>query len=211
MTRDEAVSFIKKILGHRTIGDSDIVDFMQLAQINLESGPLKPWFLRSELSSITTDVGAQRVRVPTDFIMEAEDAVLEYVPSDTDEEVVPLTKGFMDELNYLYRGSEAAAPEAYALDGEYFRLYPTPDAAYTIRMVYFQKDTVLDTNVENNWLKHVPLLLMGETGSLYAPSLSNKNAIATFNQWRQQGMLLLQAQDEERKHVNMHYQIGGKV
>lgn len=211
MTRDEAVALIKITLGFRTIGDSDIVLFMKLAQVTLENGPIKPWFLRSELASITTDVSAQRVRVPTDFIHEAEDAVLEYVPDDAEEEVVPLTKGFMDELNYTFRATDAGAPQAYALDGEYFRMYPLPDAAYTIRMVYYQKDTVLNTDVENKWLKYVPLLLIGEAGQLYAPALGNKNALATFKQWRSDGWLQLQAQNEERAHVNMRYQIGGVV
>lgn len=214
MTRDEGVQYIKDQMGFRTTLDSTIVRNMQLAQITLEKD-YKPWFLVSEDSYVNTEASEQRVPVPDDFLAETEQAVLRYVPADEDEPEVELTKDDYDVLRSNFRDEDTGLyvegpPEAYALMGEYFRIFPTPDDSYALRMVYYKKDDTLDTNIENKWLKEVPLLLLGMAGMLTARGpVRDQVATGVFGDWIAQGRALLLRHSEEREHAQRTYQMGG--
>src|SRR5690349_7714799 len=153
MTRDEGVAMIKQVLGFRTGLDSTIVSNMVYCQTRLEAGITRPQFLVSEDSFTTTTADEPRILLPTDFLAETEQAVLKYRP-DTwpDDPEVPLTKDLYDVLFNNYREAENGPPEAYSRLGNYFYIFPTPDDVYTIRMIYYKRDTVLTSNVENGWL-----------------------------------------------------------
>ena len=211
MTRDEGVALIKQHLSFRQSLDSEIVTNMKFAQIALESGPTKPWFLVSEDSFATLTVDDERLALPDDFLEETEDAVVKYRPDDwPDEEEVDLVKDQYDVLRKNFACEAPGAPKAYALLGNYFRFFPLPDEAYTIRMIYFKKDTVLTTNVENGWLKHVPLLLLGSAGLLIAGGpIRDKTAYDLFSGWVSAGKALLLSQNVSREMANMQMQIGG--
>jgi hypothetical protein len=215
MTRDDAVEIIQQQLGFRTDLSSTIVTNLQLAQTVLESGPTKPWFLISEDNYITTDVDEQRIVLPSDFLQETDQAVLRYVPDDlTASAEVDLKKDDYDALRKAYLDTdtgtiEEGAPEAYALLGEYFRIFPTPDDVYTLHMVYYKSDTVLDTDVTNGWLTHAPYLLIGKAGWQVAMALRDIGAAAAFKQMEQEGRLLLASQTYDREFSNRDMQIGG--
>lgn len=208
MTRDEAVSLIQQQLSFRTDQSTNVVTYLQLAQQTLEKSPALPWWLKSERSTIATTSGEQRIQVPSDFLREDDDSQLAYIPTSTDSDIVHLKKDSVAELEAMYQRT-TGAPEAYALDGMYFRIFPTPDAAYTIRMVYFKRDTVLTTNVENKWLQHLPYLLMGVAGGMMASALRDKTAQATFQGWAAEGYKLLLTENVARETANMDMQIGG--
>jgi hypothetical protein len=210
MTRDEAVAIVHQQLGFRSDQANNIVTYMQLAQQTLEKGRTLPWWLRSERSYIYTTANEQRVPIPSDFLREEEGNQLTYIPAATAEntDYVPLDKDFADHLEARYL-TLTGPPEAYALDGVYFRIFPTPDDAYQIRMVYAKRDTILTSNIENLWLKHLPYLLIGVAGGMMATSLRDKEAQATFRGWAQEGLGLMYAENDAREHTNMDYQIGG--
>ena len=199
MNRDLAVAAIRRQLGFRTDLASDITSELQIAQAELEKGPTKPWFLVSEDSYKRTTVGEQRLELPSDFLEEVEDGVLRYVPdtpadnSDESNEV-DLVKEDYDILRKNYLLNTGGPPEAYCLLGKYFRIFPTPNEAYLIRMIYFKKALTLDTNIENEWLEHVPLLLMGSAGLKIATALRDSGAASV---------------NESRMHTNRSYQVGG--
>jgi hypothetical protein len=209
MTRDEAVAMMKVQLGFRSDLDSTIITNLKLAQTLLEKEPTKPWFCISEESTLTTTADDQRVGFPTGFIEEVDRSKLYYVPADTTEEHVFLTKDDYDVLAAQYVGADAGAPEAYALLGNYFRIFPTPDDAYTLKITFVESQTVLTTNIENNWLLHAPLLLMGSAGVLTATALRDTHAMNTFSGWENKGRMLLYSENETRDHANRTYQIGG--
>lgn len=48
--------------------------------------------------------------------------------------------------------SEAGQPKFYALVGGQIRLYPTPDAAYTAKLIYWSKVPALGGVAPSNWL-----------------------------------------------------------
>lgn len=208
MTRNEAVALIQQQLGFRTDKSDEIVTNMKLAQQSLEKGKILPWWLKSERSYIYTTADEQRVPLPTDFLREAEDSQLVYVPEDTTEKLVFLDKDTTEQLEQFY-GIETGAPKAYSIDGVYFRIFPTPDDVYQIRMVYMKKDQVLDTNIENKWLLHLPYLIMGVTGTLIASALRDTTALSVFQGWARDGLAMMYTENEAREHTNMDYQIGG--
>lgn len=210
MTRDEAVAMIQQQLGFRTTLSTEIIAYMQLAQHQLEQLPTKPWFLRSEDAHIYTEPDEGRIPVPNDFLQEVEEDALWYIEDITDTEAVPtpLYKDDVDQLRVKLPGT--GIPEAYALDGNYFRLFPVPDDAYYIRMIYYKKGATLATNVENVWLKYAPKLLMGATGLDIAGATRDMTAMKVFDSWRAEGAAALASQDEARQHAGRNYQIGGE-
>lgn len=214
MTRDEAVSMIKRQLGFRSNQDANIVTCLKLAQTQLELQPIKPWFLVSEDSYKRTTTDEERLVLPTDFLEEVEDAVFKYVPDDatTLASEIDLVKDDYDVLRKNFHDTEAGAPQAYCLMGQYFRIFPVPDASYMIRMIYYKKDTVLDSNVENGWLKNVPMLLMGKAGQIISEGpLRDTQATAVFKSWEVQGTLALNGRNVSRDMANRRLQMGGPV
>lgn len=185
MLRDTAVERIKRRLIHRegSTLDSEIVDALQDAQGRLEDDGFLPWFLQTEVSSILTTADDERLIIPSDFIREVDEDALWYYNGSAESASdvwTPLPKDDIDNLRGAYPGE--GPPEGYALDGNYFRLFPTPDDAYTIKMIYFAHDTVLSTNIENKWLKYAPRWLMSEAGADIAYSIGMDKAGERFEQ-----------------------------
>ena len=137
MTRDEAVTRIQRTLGFTTANTTEIRDALQDSQVELERSAELPWFLLSEVASISTVKDEERILLPTDFLREWEDDALWYFNGTADldaDKWVPLTK---DDIQFLrgHRPSTGPPPEAYAIDGLYFRIFPTPDAVYTLKQI----------------------------------------------------------------------------
>lgn len=209
MLRDEAITLMQLQLGFRTDQVTNLITALKTAQIKLERDAIKPWFLLSDEVTFTTTADATfRSELPADFIMESEDHKLTYYPDDTELDPVSLKKIAFDWGKEYYKYSEGP-PEAYALAGNYFYIFPIPDDVYTIKWQYFAQDMVLDTNIENNWLKYISYYLMGEAGLLIATPLRNAAAIQQFTQWRTEGKIQLYRENEARAYANMPMQIGG--
>jgi hypothetical protein len=216
MTRDEAVSLIQTQLGFRTTGADQIITQLQLAQTILESGPTLPFFLVSEDAyAITTDA-EQRLLVPSDFLRETDEAVLRYVPDtiSSSNPEVDLDKGDYDDLRKLYQDTTTGTtkvghPEAYCILGNYFRIFPIPDDEYTLHMIYYQQDDLLTSNIENGWLLHAPLLMMGKAGKIIAGALRDTTAWGIFDAWEKEGARLLETKDVDRSYSNHNLQVGG--
>lgn len=211
MTRDEAIAQMKVILGFKTNLDDTLIAAMKWQQTELELSPTKPWFLLSEYSDYTTEAGEQRVALPTDFLLEYEEGCLSYRPATyPTEKEVDLEKGFLEELKRNYKDADAATPEAYALSGNYFLLFPTPADAYNLRMKYYKRAAVLNSNIENEWLMFAPGVLIGQAGAIVAAGLRDWKAKEQFDRIQQKATLLLENQNEARKHENLECQMGGR-
>lgn len=211
MTRSEAVALVKQVLGFQTNRDATIVTNMQLQQSKLELMPTKPWFLLSTPQDLTTTANVAYVAVPTDFLCDNDEGGMWYYDSTADAgyELTEMKKDDYDVLVENYRGSTTGIPEAYALMGERLYLFPTPDAAYTLKYIYYKKAALLASDVENEWLQHIPELLIGKTGAMMAASLRDFEALKVFNLMIQENMALLESQNEARKHTGKEMQIGG--
>lgn len=209
MLRAEAITIIQTVLGFRTDLEDKIIVAMKAAQIMLERGPSKPWFITSEPAAVLTTIAEKRVLLPTDFLMEKDNSHLYYIPADTELPPVALVKDELDLLQENYKDEEPGEPEAYAIIGNYLVLYPTPDALYTIQMRYAQEDSLLDTNVENAWLKYFPYALIGKAGWLIASSIRDGEAVKTFREMESEARIAIVSNDTERDIVNRELQIGG--
>ncbi len=210
MIRADAVSRIQIKLGFRSDQEANIIIALQDGQAKLELRPLLPWFLRTEMSSISTASGEERVILPTDFIREDEESALWYFDStatDDADKWNELIKDDQSVLRHVHPGE--GVPLNYSIHGTYFRIFPTPDAVYLLKLAYYAKDTVLDTNVENLWLEHASDLMIGLAGKDMATALRDPDAIAIFKDMIAEGQEQLTIDTEARRHENTRYIIGG--
>lgn len=211
MFRDVARARIQQTLGFRGDKETEIIAALQDAQVMLERGATLPWFLLSEVASISTSDGEERMALPTDFLREWEDDPLWYFTAGTGGDPDAWTELAKDDLALLrkrYPGE--GAPVAYALDVKYFRIFPTPDDTYTLKMMYFKADAILTTNIENQWLTYFPYLVIGEAGILIAAGLRDANALAVFQKWTDEGRERMFVENEARMHASHGYTMGGQ-
>lgn len=210
MTRDEMVARIQRLLAFRSDKSLEIQAAIIDAQNRLEQGQFLPWFLKTEVASISTVSGEERVPLPTEFLREDEDGALWYyngAATNAEDVWRELRKGFLDQLRAEYPGE--GAPCAYYLDYCYFRIFPTPDDAYTLKMRFFKEDAKLTTNFENKWSKLAPELLVGMAGFEIASALRDTAAMQTFALIRDADLNRLVGQDTAREGENFRYIMGG--
>lgn len=205
MLRDTAVSLVKGRLARftsSTVLDDHIVAEMKAYQEVLETAAFLPWFLVKESSSTTLTVSDDRLVLPSDFLRETEADALWITDSDGNEH--KLDKDDYDEIRALYPAS--SLPKAYDLVGDYLRVRPIPDAAYTVKMIYFGRALPLDDNIENGWLKHASGLMIAGTGYVIASQyVKNKDAAAAFAKQEQRAHAGLLTADQARKDANREY------
>ena len=210
MKRDTAMNRIQVKLGFRgaTFLTTEITNAFLDAQEKLESRPLLPWFLRTEMSSITTVSGEERVVTPSDFIREDEESALWYFDASADDadKWTEIVKDDQSVLRHKHPGD--GPPIAYSIHGDYFRLFPTPDDVYTLKLAYYQNDTLLETNIENKWMLHASDLMIGLVGKDIATDLRDADAIAIFKDMIIEGQAQLVTDTEARRHENARYIIG---
>ena len=212
MTRSEAIARVHLHLGFRSNLDTEIIDALQDAQVTLEEDEFLPWFLLVEVASISTVADEERVPTPADFIRESEETALWFydAAADEDERWNELEKADIDTLRNVYQ-DKTGEPEAYALDQRYFRIKPIPDAIYTLKLgSYYAQDTVLSSDVENNWLKHVPDLMIGRAGMKLASASRDQVAYQEFERMASRGMATLIKQNTAREMANRRLVMGGE-
>jgi len=211
MNRDDAVGRIQRVLGFRGDRSTEIIDALQDAQIDLELRRPLPWFLKTEVAAEDTVANEERVALPTDFLEEWDDDALWYFDSAADDED-KWTLLQKEDLQTLRSDPDLAGsdkPLFYAYDGLYFRIFPTPDAIYPLRMIYFQQDTLLTSNIENLWLKNIPTLIIGEAGLKMTTPFRDPIAATEFTRMRAEGTSSLVVATESKQHTNRRYVMGG--
>lgn|SRR3990167_2641242 len=208
MNRDTAVSLLKGRLKRAsdTALDTTIISEMQFVQGTVLEGAINlPWFLLSENQTASTTIDEERISLPVGFLREYEEGAL-WVQND-DGTWKELIKDDYDAL--ANRFTTNGKPRYYALDGEYFRLKPTPDAVYALKIRAYVADSVLSTNIENQWLLYATDLLIAETGFIMASRyLRDEPAAQTFRFEADSARTRLFIFDEARKHANRSYQMG---
>lgn len=212
MTGAQLLDMVMQRLGNRTdatLRAALAVEMAAAQEFVLEQMDFVPWFLLSENTSTTTTATEPRLALPSDFIMEDEDGALIYETADGVKTLLP-----KDEFDYAieyFADTAVGPPQAYALVGDYFYLFPTPDAAYTINLRYFAHDTApTDTGTTNKWLSQAAMLLLAETGrvgaSLY---IQNQELAISFTEEYKRQKDLLWKKHEARMIVNRDIRMGG--
>ena len=210
MLRDVAVTQIRRKLGYNDgIATGVLTDALQNAQVSLEREPELPFFLRTEIASISTVVGEERILLSSDFLTIAEDDALWLFDSTADQKWTELPKHDMDALRRLYASTDDAKPEAYSLGNIYFRLFPAPDKVYTLKMSYMASADLLDTNIENAWLKHFPFLLISLAIKEVVEGTRDKAAWQFADRRETVERARLRTYIIARETTNYTYQMGG--
>lgn len=209
MDRDALETEIRNKLGYNTNLDASlIIGAIQNAQIILERKSELPWFLESENSSINTTAGEERIPVPSDFLREINENAMWRYDATGDPDWVELGKTSVPEGRRTYAADDDASgkPLYYALQGNYFRLFPTPDDNYTIKLIYYKKDTVLSSGAtENGWSTVCPFLLIGRAGMLLTGNNKDQASMATFKELYEEGLNDLFRSSEGREHAGQVY------
>jgi hypothetical protein len=215
MTLAEAIALVQRRTGYRSTKADEIYLELKLAQERLEPGvtvdlggttfTFLPWFLLQEILTEATTAN--------------EDAGALWYYNESAEDPanvwVQLAKGEHDELKDTY--SEAGAPIAYSLTGPYFRIFPTPDDVYPLKIMCFQRAATLvnnltsdpDPNASHLWLVNAGMLLVAEAVKEFAFSVRDERALAWAQTTYAREALRHWQHTEERAHANQRYVMGG--
>lgn len=187
MTLDQAIAEVQKVLGYRTDKETEITSLFTFMQKEAEQRPVLPWFLRTDDTSLVTVAHQDFIDLPTGFLRADDtDALYVYFTGDlTDEPMwVPVEKDspkyLRTAIQQLVPTTAEGRPQGYSELADKFRLFPTPDKVYPMRMIYYKEDAVPATGQENKWLKHLPYLLIGAVGTRVAASSHNDRALKVF-------------------------------
>ena len=251
MLESLAISRIQRRLGFRKDLQTAIADELSAAQEKYErgvpvpivasaymgrflvgGGSFLPWFLRTEVTTIQTQINEERVPLPPDFLREYEEDALYWFNPTADPTIfqnqwIPL---FKDDIQYnrkkygAIQGLPPASPsdttaasewfewgpKAYSLDGNYFRIFPLPQQVYTLKMIYYARDEALTWPIdsENKWLAHAPEVMIGEAGWQIAATARDDNRMQYFQMIRDEGVARLFVYTEGQQHENRTYQMG---
>ncbi len=215
MIRSKIVTRIRRRLGYNTGLSAEIItDAIDDAQEELEELMEKPWFLESEEATIQCTIDEERVIVPSNFISMIPEQDLYVV--DSGEARWPLTPLTTDQLRNTRQLSLSnqvveGVPQFSALSGDYLRLYPVPDAAYQLKMIYYKMlDKMTADTDENGWAKHTPNTIIGKAGMIITSASGDQQRYQEFEKTYNNGYAALMIASEAREHAGMLYVRGGE-
>ena len=124
-------------------------------------------------TTLTTAAGTQGVTLPSDFLEIENIGITSTTPPRNLHVVTP---ELMDEK---FPTSYTGTPTDYTIIGDVIQFGPTPDAAYTVSMDYYQRLNLAGTNT--NWLmtNHPGVYLFGALAEA-APYLVNDERAGVF-------------------------------
>lgn len=217
----DAIARIQEKTGYRSDKAAEILRELNDAMGTLSlgvpmpggRGSFVPWFLIQEQSTVSTQAGEERLLLPSDFVGEVENFRLYRYDSsaDDDERWTELLK---DDIGFLRRNRQGSGvPQFYAFSGDYWRLFPTPDAVYPLKVILASKDVALtaspDNGASSRWLTHAPWLLISAAGINFAASLRDATAVQFFQARLQTESGLLFNASVSRFEVNARPVMGG--
>jgi hypothetical protein len=167
MLRDDLFALLAQRLGQRDDLIPRMATEVQLLQsVTLEKNLWLPWFLLTGLESLSVTLGATSVAYPDDYLGEDEDSAVWLYDATAAQPLTQLRKMAYDDMLVKYPGTGTL--KAYAIGSTGFLLAPAAQEACTLKHRYFAADTVLSTNIENQWLKHAPDVVIAELGAVMA-------------------------------------------
>jgi hypothetical protein len=212
VTRTQAVQRINDGLGFRPDGhslESKIILRLQEAQRDLEAGKTLPRFLIREDQHITLLAGEHSAALPEDFIREDDNNRLHFFLTKPrldedgdpvlDENGDPIIDVISDIARYLkpkryndavtanLREQGPVGPSIYVIRSTTIDFITRADTEYELIWNYYASGQLLDTDIENEWLRSSPEWLIGEAGYRIAKDLRDPEGVALFDGLRTQG------------------------
>lgn len=180
MTRDEAVDIILARCGNKGsnvfLRAQTIKEMAVKQETVLERADFRPWFLLSEYLHANTGVLEPRMPLPPLFLEEYEEGLLWIKPIGATK-YDKMSHDDLDTLEEYYVDYVAGQPKQYAIVRQYAVLFPTPNAAYPLKMRCYLKEPTLTypyatpgptDPITNQWLTNAADWLIGETGQIIA-------------------------------------------
>ncbi len=204
MTRDEAVQRINEGIGFRPSGnplEPTIISRLKEAQRDLEKGKTLPRFLLVEDQVISLLVGTHTVALPTGFLRESDETRIRFFPANSTLPRFLDRRYYIDAVQANLHGTdsttidEPVSPSVYVVRQTALDFITTADKNYTLFWDYFKADSVLDSNIENLWLRFASDWLIGTAGLRLARSLRNPDAVGEFQALQQEGRAAVFGED----------------
>ena len=176
----------------RTDLTSQIPDFITFAENRLR----RELRIRQMLKSVTTSTVSSdaTVEVPSDFL-EIRDFVVMTNP------ITPLSYSSPSSLSNDPRTSQVGVPRSYTILASEFQLTPIPDAAYTLKMLYYAAPAYLSTsNTTNVFLTTSPDALLYASLIEAEPYLMNDARINTWGTMYDRAISSLTRSDESTQY-----------
>ena len=171
---------------------TQIPDFIRLAEERLRRElRIRPML---KVATANTTANDSTVSLPSDFLA-MKDLHIDGNPVRVLQ--------FQNTSNFFRnsRSSDKGVPTMYTLLGSEFQFAPYPDAAYTLRMVYYYKPEILsDSNASNLFLANCPDLLLYGALAEAEPYLMNDERLATWSALYDRGLASLRASDDDSEY-----------
>jgi hypothetical protein len=206
MDRDTAVQRINQDLGFRQSGwarEQNIITMLQESQRNLEHGKTLPKFLLAQDATLALAAGSHTVAYPPGFLRLSDDTRLRYYGTAASVNQSPT---FLTEKKYIdavqaygvtvpdmnttsIQTVPPGAPKIYVFRPNNIDFITIADIGYTIYLDYYKSGDLLNSNIENQWLKDPAGAewLIGDAGFRIASSLRDKDGMAVFDAMRTSG------------------------
>ena len=218
MTPAQMIARVRRGLGYNNgLAEDIILDALNDAQDLLEQEGDLPWFLETpDYVDLTTVAETETVAAPTGFIRLIDDSPKIWYYNESNNPVW-VDLGFAYELDAVrdyyasVRTSEGSGPPvAVALQRLNFRLFPTPDAAYTLKLLYYKSEDALTADGDgNNWSAYGPHMLLNRAGMILAEDAKDDKSYASFRtRYMDAGRRLL-TETQARKHNGATLERGG--
>lgn len=170
---------------------SVIPDFIALAESRL----MRDLRLRQQITSttLTTVAGQQSVTLPTDFL-EFENVSLR------SSQTRSLSYAPVEHIDTKYPTEYTGTPAVYAIEGQTMLLGPTPDAVYSLPVIYYAKWPALSVTPTNWLLTNHPGLYLFASLAEAQPYMLDDQRIAVWESKYQAVMAQVQSKDETATH-----------
>lgn len=171
---------------------SQIPDFITFAENRLR----RELRIRQMLKSVTTSTvsGDSTVEVPSDFL-EIRDFVVMTNP------ITPMSYSSPSTLSNDPRTSEVGVPRSYTILANEFQLAPSPDAVYTLKLLYYSAPAYLsNSNTSNTFLTTAPDALLYASLIEAEPYLMNDARINTWGTMYDRAIASLTKSDESTQY-----------
>lgn len=171
---------------------SQIPDFITFAENRLR----RELRIRQMLKSVTTSTvsGDSTVEVPSDFL-EIRDFVVMTNP------ITPMSYSSPSTLSNDPRTSEVGVPHSYTILANEFQLAPSPDAVYTLKLLYYSAPAYLSSsNTTNTFLTTAPDALLYASLIEAEPYLMNDARVNTWGTMYDRAIASLTKSDESTQY-----------
>jgi len=172
MTPQDGITLLRQRLKARApsnqLGDH-LLRELNAVQLELELGPLYPFFLESRSTGIVPSTTFNGFTLPDDYIVEHEERPIVWTSADGLTEIA-LEKKLFEELEQKF-GAEGDRPHYYAIVGgtDVYTFPFVSTGTYSIRyyahMAQISEDNI---NTTNKWWRFAPFLLIAKAGLNYA-------------------------------------------